>query len=234
MQKGKYYRMRKELVWGAGILAALLLFFTAFGKMKDTADVPQQEEFTPMEFKELPAVQSELSDPEGCYLCGTAKESLMGYFRQFDDLGVICVNQWYVLDMGILGQDIPDGEKKGTRTSMTGTGEGGDFFSSTQTPSRGISTVEVSYGEDSILDVEKAKNVLCQDCLDKLLAVMETYGPEGEEPKPRDLCLVDFQTLELYSLQEQYTSYYIRDYYVRMDQTDGGMEVEAVYAPERD
>ena len=34
MQKGKYYRMRKELVWGAGILATLLLFFTAFGKMK--------------------------------------------------------------------------------------------------------------------------------------------------------------------------------------------------------
>lgn len=40
MQKGKYYRMRKELVWGAGILAAMLLFFTAFGKMKDTADMP--------------------------------------------------------------------------------------------------------------------------------------------------------------------------------------------------
>ncbi len=30
MQKGKYYRMRKELVWGAGILAALLLFFHSF------------------------------------------------------------------------------------------------------------------------------------------------------------------------------------------------------------
>ena len=25
-----------------------------------------------------------------------------------------------------------------------------------------------------------------------------------------------------------------QDYYVRLDQTDGGMEVEAVYAPERD
>ena len=45
---------------------------------------------------------------------------------------------------------------------------------------------------------------------------------------------MDFQALELYSLQEQYISYYIRDYYVRLDQTDGGMEVEAVYAPERD
>ena len=74
----------------------------------------------------------------------------------------------------------------------------------------------------------------CQDCLDKLLAVMETYGPaRGKNQSPEDLCLVDFQTLELYSLQEQYISYYIRDYYVRMDQTDGGMEVEAVYAPER-
>lgn len=233
MQKGKYYRMRKELVWGAGILAALLLFFTAFGKMKDTADMLQQEEFTSMEYKELPAVQSELLDSEGCYLCGTAKESLMGYFRQFDDLGIISVNQWYVLDFGILPHEEDGADTSGTRTAMTGTGEGGDFFSSTQTPSRGISTVKVSYGEDSILDVEKAKTILCQKCLDKLLAVMETYGPEGEEPKPRDLCLVDFQTLELYSLQEQYASYYIRDYYVRLDQTDDGMEVEAVYAPER-
>ena len=233
MQKGKYYRMRKELVWGAGILAALLLFFTAFGKMKDTADMLQQEEFTSMEYKELPAVQSELLDSEGCYLCGTAKESLMGYFRQFDDLGIISVNQWYVLDFGILPHEEDGADTSGTRTAMTGTGEGGDFFSSTQTPSLGISTVKVSYGEDSILDVEKAKTILCQKCLDKLLSVMETYGPEGEEPKPRDLCLVDFQTMELYSLQEQYTSYYIRDYYVRLDQTEDGMEIEAVYAPER-
>ena len=234
MQKGKYYRMRKELVWGAGILAALLLFFTAFGKMKDTADMSQQEEFTPMEFKELSSVQSELSDPEGCYLCGTAEESLMGYFRQFYDLGIISVNPWYVLDLGILSHEKDGTDTSGTRTAMTGTGEGGDFFSSTQIPSRGISTVEVRYGEDSILDVKTVKKVLCQKCLDKLLAVMETYGPEGEEPKPRDLCLVDFQTLELYSLQEQYASYYIRDYYVRLDQTDDGMEVEAVYAPVRD
>ena len=184
MQKGKYYRMRKELVWGASILAALLLFFTAFGKMKDTADMLQQEEFTSMEYKELPAVQSELSDSEGCYLCGTAKESLMGYFRQFDDLGIISVNQWYVLDFGILPHEEDGADTSGTRTAMTGTGEGGDFFSSTQTPSRGISKVKVRYGEDSILDVEKAKTILCQDCLDKLLAVMETYGPEGRNQSP--------------------------------------------------
>ena len=219
MKNGKYYQIRKELIWGMGLLAVFIACTGVFGAVERWRESPTDQVST--ERKVLPEIQSELADPEGCYLCGTAPESLMGYFRQFDDLGVICVNQWYVLDMGILGQDMSGGEKNGTRTSMTGTGEGGDFFFSTQTPSRGISTVEVRYGEDSILDVEKAKTILCQKCLDRLLSVMETYGPEREEP-------------ELYSLQEQYASYYIRDYYVRLDQTEDGMEIEAVYAPERD
>ena len=62
---------------------------------------------------------------------------------------------------------------------------------------------------------------------------MECYGKKGEEPRPRDLCLVDFQTLEVYSLQEQYTGHFIRDYYVRMAEMEDGLEVEAIYAPER-
>ena len=230
MKNGKYYQIRKELIWGMGLLAALIACTGVFGAVERWRESHTDQVLT--ERKVLPEIQSELADPEGCYLCGTAPESLMGYFRQFDDLGIISVNPWYVLDLGILLHEGDGTDTSGTRTAMTGTGEGGDFFSSTQTPSRGISTVEVSYGEDSILNVEKAKAILCQDCLDKLLAVMETYGPEGEDPEPRDLCLVDFQTLELYSLQEQYASYYIRDYYVRLDQTDDGMEVEAVYAPD--
>ena len=45
--------------------------------------------------------------------------------------------------------------------------------------------------------------------------------------------MIDFQTQELYSLQEQYVTYYIRDYYVRLDQTEDGVEIEVVYAPEQ-
>ena len=79
------------------------------------------------------------------------------------------------------------------------------------------------------------KNVqshLCQSCLDKMLEVMERYGEEGEESGARDVCLVDFQTLELYSLQEHYISHYIRDYYVQIDGRDGEeLEVIGIYAP---
>ena len=44
--------------------------------------------------------------------------------------------------------------------------------------------------------------------------------------------MVDFQTLELYSLQEHYISHYIRDYYVQIDGWDGNeLEVIEIYAP---
>ena len=52
----------------------------------------------------------------------------MGYFRQFDDLGIISVNQWYVLDIGILPHEEDGADTSGTRTAMTGTGEGRRFL----------------------------------------------------------------------------------------------------------
>jgi len=37
--------------------------------------------------------------------------------------------------------------------------------------------------------------------------------------------------LELYSLQDQYTGYLIRDYYVQVEHQEDGVEVTAFYAP---
>lgn len=90
----------------------------------------------------------------------------------------------------------------------------------------------MEYGTDSIFDVKKVQSHLCQTCLDKLLEVMESYGEERKESRAKDVCLVDFQTLELYSLQEHYISHYIRDYYVQIDGRDGEeLEVIGIYAP---
>ena len=61
---------------------------------------------------------------------------------------------------------------------------------------------------------------------------MEVYGPEDEPARPRDLCLVVFQTLELYSLQGDYISYYVRDYYVQVDDSkEDEVKISAFYAP---
>ena len=177
--------------------------------------------------KQPKPVKSKLGDVKKCWLCGDSNRSLMGYFRKFDDLGIICVNNWYVLDLKVHSRE--EGEDTGgTRTGYTGTGEGGCSFSSEQMTDRGISKVKVTHGEDGIFDVKKVQGHLCQTCLDKLLATMETYGEEGE---PCDLCLVDFQTLELYPLQEHNVSCFIRDYYVEIDADREKTKVLAFYAP---
>ena len=180
-------------------------------------------------------IQSTLEDQGACYLCGSSDYSLVDYYRKFDTIGVISLNDWYVLDFRLKCQDENGNEVNGEEGTSSSFGNTGEVIYSTESNFQGtMASITVTLPDGYKLKPEMIQEHLCQKCLDKLLSVMETYGPEGEEPKPRDLCLVDFQTLELYSLQEHYASYYIRDYYVRLDQTEDGMEIEAVYAPERD
>lgn len=113
-----------------------------------------------------------------------------------------------------------------------GLGEGRHSYYCSPNSDRGISDVTIYDGEDDVFDVKKVQSNLCQTCLDKVLEVMEVYTPENEAARPRDLCLVDFQTLELYSLQGDYVAYYVRDYYVQInDSKEDELQVSAIYAP---
>ena len=192
-------------------------------------DIPAgQETGKTWERQEQSPADSALDDPAECYLCGNHNRSLMSMFRGRDDLGVICVNDWYVMDMQIRNLDGMGGGGSGRTVGA----EEACSFQTDRNPERGISEVTVEYGTNSIFDVKKVQDHLCQTCLDKLLEVMDSYGYEGEESGARDICLVDFQTLELYSLQEHYISHYIRDYYVQVDGQDGKeLEVTGIYTP---
>ena len=174
-------------------------------------------------------VKSTLDNKEECCLCGSNSRSLMGMYRGKDDLGIISLNNWYVLDMGV--GKAEDETMSGQNSSrITATGEGGCIFHVDQNHARRISEVRIEYGEENYFDVDKVRGYLCQTCLDKLLDVIDV---NGDSEGPVGLCMIDFQTQELYSLQEQYVTYYIRDYYVRLDQTEDGVEIEVVYAPEQ-
>lgn len=65
----------------------------------------QEQEYHPVERKVPESVESKLKDPKQCWLCGSDERSMMDYFRKFDDLGVICTNHWYVMDMHIRNHD---------------------------------------------------------------------------------------------------------------------------------
>jgi hypothetical protein len=174
------------------------------------------------------AVKSTLDNKEECCLCGSNSRSLMGMYRGKDDLGIISLNNWYVLDMGV-GKDGDETMSGQNFSRITATGEGGCIFHVDQNHARRISEVRVEYGEENYFDPDKVRGYLCQTCLDKLLDVMDVYG---DSECPIGLCMIDFQTQELYSLQEQYVTYYIRDYYVKIESGEE-KTVTAVYAPEK-
>lgn len=73
------------------------------------------------------AVKSTLDNKEECCLCGSNSRSLMGMYRGKDDLGIISLNNWYVLDMGV-GKDTDETISGQNSSRITATGEGGCIF----------------------------------------------------------------------------------------------------------
>ena len=175
------------------------------------------------------SVKSTLDNREECCLCGSNSRSLMGMYRGKDDLGIISLNNWYVLDMGV-GKDAEETMSGQNSSRITATGEGGCIFHVDLNHARRISEVRIEYSGENYFDADKVRGYLCQTCLDKLIDVIDV---NGDSECPVGLCMIDFQTQELYSLQEQYVTYYIRDYYVKIESGEDKI-VTAVYAPEQE
>ncbi len=99
---------RNKAVFGIGILCftAGMYFGGVLAEVKrDVFPAEEQETRRTWERQEQPPADSTLSDPAECYLCGNHNRSLMSMFRGRDDLGVICVNDWYVMDLQIRNLD---------------------------------------------------------------------------------------------------------------------------------
>ena len=80
-----------------------------------------------------------------------------------------------------------------------------------------MASIEVTLPEKYSVDMEFLRENLCQEYLDKVLESMEISKWKREKKEPIPLCLVDFKTLEIYSLQDWHVGQTIRDYWVKMD-----------------
>ena len=63
-------------------------------------DAPKKR--TEITFDDL---QSNLKDISTCYLCGSSDYSMMDYYRKFDTVGLISLNDWYILDFQLKAYD---------------------------------------------------------------------------------------------------------------------------------
>lgn len=171
--------------------------------------------------------KSKLKDISTCYLCGLNNESLMGVFQGSDDIGIISLLDWYIVELRL------DSYKDSKGSQITYTNTGGTFYSTGGSPSRGMANAEIMLPDTYKLDMNFLAEHLCQKCLDKITESLRYSKWEYEEKKVIPLCIVDFQTLEIYSLQDYYAGCMVRDYWINMEYEENEIRVEAFYVPER-
>lgn len=220
-----YYKIRRNVFWiffGVVFLSMLIVYHKdkIYEKWKHSQG---REDISYM------GMVSKLEKAEVCYLCGISSKSLVGYYRKCGTIGVISLNDWYVVDFGLEnyneeGSYITEGNS-GTSSRLTNTGD--VTIQTSGTPSRGMASVDVMLPEGYVLDTKLIQEHLCQICLDKVTASLETSKWKVEKKTSIPLCLVDFQTLEIYSLQDWHIGTSIRDYWVEMEHGENEVGVKA-------
>lgn len=158
----------------------------------------------------------------------------MGYYRKFDTIGLISLNDWCIVPFQLKNYDEYGQEVQGNASSDMRSGNTGEIsYSSQGTVSRGMADIEVTLPENYELNTKFLQKNLCQEYLDKIAASLEYSKWEDEEKSARPLCLVDFDTMEVYSVQDDRRAYFVRDYWVKIDGEGNEVGVEAYYLPER-
>ena len=89
------YRIKKWVFWGM-----VLLFITLITMVGQKEKIREKwlhsQRRVDVSFE---GEKSELKDISTCYLCGLNNESLMGVFQGSDDIGIISLLDWYIVEL---------------------------------------------------------------------------------------------------------------------------------------
>lgn len=222
------------------VIFMLMIACTLSGCSQTQSETDSQSETN----RTIPAQPDYLSETEtqDCYVCGKRDDRLIPYYAVRDSIGIIHWNKHSVSDTEVRAYDDNGNELFGQDGSSTKINSFGDGYGSVVirgTPNRGFTNVSAYYSAEDEVDLDAMEEILCQSCLDKVAAFysdQQEYG-DIEHLGTTGYCLIDFQTKELYTLSDPYRGYFIRDYYVTFDITEGEnshIDLLIFYAPERE
>jgi hypothetical protein len=221
----RYYRIRASVVWLTVFIIVALLLCCYYRKDIYNAwlRLGGREQISYV------GLESKLDNVAECRLCGSTDDSMMDYYRKFNTLGVICVNDWNVfeLETQIHDESGDDMEQHpGTRDTVGNTKE--YDYETNSIPEKGIAGVNITFSNEYKPNIIRLQKKLCQGCLDKVLESFEIDRWKYEKREALPVCLVDFQTLEIYSLQEAAQKIYINDFYVKSYNQNNELLVEVI------
>lgn len=169
---------------------------------------------------------------EKCCICGKSDISMMEYYRGMDTIGIVHLDSMNMFNSEVRSYD--DSGKEifdSPGMKMNGLSEGEAHVSISGDPNRGISDIDIDYGDDSRIDLKDLEKKLCQDCLDKVCEQATEAANWGEGEELNDIWLINFKTEEFRALPGYYTMFMMDDYYIHIDHNDGKDNVLIFYAP---
>lgn len=89
------------------------------------------------------------------------------------------------------------------------------------------SCMQISWEDGTELDTTLMENNLCQDCLDKVMKVLTSDRRIYRKKDIIPFCLIDFRTLELYSLQNRQETVEVNNYRIHLRYKAQGVEMNA-------
>lgn len=176
--------------------------------------------------------------PEKCYLCGTPEQSLLPFYEGQTNLGIISLNTFEFVPIEINRyndyENLIEEPAGFSSTSMQNTGENGFTAYVTPNHDRGYANATIYFENDKELNIDKAADFLCTECLNQTLEECWNDDPFG-------MGVINFETEEIRLLERNITAFTFDDFYVSCDlrtsDDSGGdshqMDLLIFYCPER-
>ncbi len=234
-RKVTYYRIRAGWFW-SGILCLVLLSGVEFLEYRLLA---KPKDFVPGEDQLRVEItyehwHSELTDTDQCLLCGEAARKRMEPWQKSGTIGLIFLNDWTIQDFPLKADPAEDVGCSGSDPGIRCRNTKEAICLSSGDPSRGMARMEISWMDDSVPDAAFLQQNLCASCLSRVAESLSFFKWEREDKEAIPLCLIDFQNLNLYPVQDTYRAYFIRDYWVEMDFAEASVTIKAYDLPRKD
>lgn len=171
---------------------------------------------------------------EDCYLCGGGAENLLpSFYWGQDNIALLSLNTFDIVPIEINRYDRLTGqliEEYAGTTSLAGGGSIAGGFSANLMidDDRGFANDTLNFGDDETLDINKAAEFLCEDCLNEILPSQSAqYFGVG---------VIHFDTKEVRVFEKRLGGFSLGDFYVDCNLTDqdsGQMHILIFYCPIR-
>lgn len=171
-------------------------------------------------------IESSLWNDQHCYICGEDDFSIKNSYGKNNTLGIVFLNDLDVIDFDLNLYELENDSEDVNKCRYAYAGRIGEtIYMMSYDSLAEESRLHISIPEEYQLDTSEMEKNLCDSCLDKIGTTLEVKKL-GKDEWLFPLCLIDFKTLEIYSLQNWNTQYVIRDYQVDITYTEENIIVK--------